>query len=178
MKRVLITAFHISLLAIGWMILSWLFVNSPAIGAQAQNSPAVAAPAGTAHDDVSADMCHGKCGHHHHGHFDRLFKKLGLTDAQRAQVKQVVSEERANMKPLVQSLREARKELRELTKNGAFDEQKVRASASKQADTMVNLIVAKERMKSRIYALLTPEQRAKAEQLKETWKHNRKEKKQ
>ena len=44
------------------------------------------------------------------------------------------------------------------------------AIAKGQADILTELTVAKERMESRIYALLTPEQRAKAEEIRESWK--------
>jgi Spy/CpxP family protein refolding chaperone len=77
-------------------------------------------------------------------------------------------EERAKMKPLVQKLKAGRDELRALPK-GQFDEAKVRAIAKGQADTIADLIVAREHMKSRIYAVLTPEQRANVEQMREKW---------
>ncbi len=53
---------------------------------------------------------------------------------------------------------------------GQFDETKVRAIAKGQADTIADMIVAKERMKSRLFAVLTPEQRTKVEQMCEKWK--------
>ncbi len=175
MKKFVVTAFHITLFAVGWMILSWLFVNSPAIGAQ-PNTPAVAS-AGQAGDDFPADQHHGMCGKqmHHKKHFGQFLKKLNLTAEQKTQVKQIMTEEREKIKPLAQSLKEQRKELRDLTKGGAFDEQKVRAAASKQANTMTDLIVARERMKSRIFAVLTPEQRDKAEQMHQKWMEGKKE---
>ena len=78
-------------------------------------------------------------------------------------------EERAKMKPLVQKLKAGRDQLRALSK-GQFDEAKVRAIAKGQADIRTELIVEKQRMKSRLYAVLTPEQRAKVEQMLEKWK--------
>ena len=97
-------------------------------------------------------------------------RKLNLTDAQRKQMKTIVSEERPKMKPLFEQLKAGREQLDALIKSGPFDEAKVRSIAKAQADTLIDMIVAKERMKSQIYAVLTPEQRAKAEKLREAWK--------
>jgi Spy/CpxP family protein refolding chaperone len=81
------------------------------------------------------------------------------------------------MKPLVLKLKAGREQLCALPK-GQFDEAKVRAIAKGQADIITELIVDKERMKSRIYAVLTPEQRTKVEQMREKWKsHHEKEQK-
>ncbi len=60
--------------------------------------------------------------------------------------------------------------MRALEKTGQFDEAKVQAVAKGQAEIISQLIVEKARMKSRMYAVLTPEQRAKAEQMRESWK--------
>ena len=51
------------------------------------------------------------------------------------------------------------------TANGQFDETRVRAIANEQALLMVDSVVEHERMKSKIFAILTPEQRTKAEEL-------------
>jgi protein CpxP len=98
-----------------------------------------------------------------------LWKKLNLTDEQKKEMFSIRLDERAKMKPLIQKLKAGRDELRALPK-GQFDESKVRAIAKGQADTLTELIVAKERMKSRMYAVLTPEQRAKAKELSDAWK--------
>ncbi len=174
MKRVL-TGFAIALVAVVWMAGSWFFFNSIAIGAQGSATPAVAdtgkaAPKGEA---AAEGHCkhwkhwehHGRCHGHHH-----LWKKLHITDAQKTQIHAIISEERAKMEPLFEQLKAGHKELKALRKSGTFDEAQVRSIAKGQADTIVELIVAKERMKSGIYAVLTPEQRAKAQELREKWK--------
>ena len=74
------------------------------------------------------------------------------------------------MKPMFQQLKAGREQLDALIKSGPFDEAKVRSIAKAQADTLADMIVAKQRMKSKIYAVLTPEQHAKAEKLREAWK--------
>jgi len=152
MKR-LLTGFTVTLIAAVWMMGTCFFFNSIAAGAQ----------------DAGTATC--KCGEHwkhHHGHH-HFWKKLNLTDAQKKEMFSIRLDERAKMKPLVQKLKAGREPLRALPK-GKFDEAKVRSIAKGQADTITELIVEKERMKSMMYAVLTPEQRAKAEQIRESWK--------
>ncbi len=172
MKR-LLTGFAITLVAVVWMIGSWFFFNSIAVGTMGSVTPAVADVSKTGPQDAGAAECEG--GHHwkhrhggHHGHH-HLWKELNLTDAQKKEMFSIRLEERAKMKPLVQKLKEGRDQLRALPK-GQFDEAKVRAIAKGHADIITELIVEKQRMKSRIYAVLTPEQHAKVEQMREKWK--------
>ena len=172
MKR-LLTGFTIAFVAAVWMMGSWFFFNSVAVGAQGSATPAVADVSKSDPQDTGA--FEGECGHHwkhhhwgRHGHH-HLWKKLDLTDAQKKEMFSIRLEERAKMKPLVQKLKAGRDQLRALPK-GQFDEAKVRAIAKEQADVITDLIVEKQRMKSRFYEVLTPEQRAKFEQMREKWK--------
>ncbi len=172
MKR-LLTGFTVTLAAVVWMTGSWLFFNSITAGAQGLATPAFAEKTGP-NDGASQEHCGKWKGHHrhfgrHHGHF-ALWRKLNLTDAQRSQIKTIVSEERPKMKPLFQQLQAGREQLNALIKSGSFDEAKVQSIAKGQAATLADMIVEKQRMKSRIYAVLTPEQRARAEKLREAWK--------
>lgn len=163
MKRVL-TVLAVVLVAAVWITASWFFFNSIAAGAEESNAPAVA----DLNNGNPADK-HGENLKGHDGH-KGLWKELNLTDEQRKQVRPIVKEERAKMKPLVQRLKAGRDQLNALRKSGPFDETKVRSIAKGQADTLTELILQRERMKSRIYELLTPEQRAKAEQLQKSSK--------
>jgi len=172
MKRVL-TGFAVILVAVVWMAGSWFFFNSIAIGAPGSTTPAVADTGKTGPQEEAA--AEGPCGKHwkHHGHrhgHHHLWKRLHLTDAQKTQIHTIISEERAKMKPLFQQLKAGRDELKALRKSGTFDEAKVRSIAKGQADTIIELIVTKERIKSKVYAVLTPEQRTKAQELREKWK--------
>lgn len=49
MKKTMIAAVNIALIAVGWFALSWLFFNSMAVGAQNRTSPGLAAAYGS-HD--------------------------------------------------------------------------------------------------------------------------------
>ena len=59
--------------------------------------------------------------------------------------------------------------------NGSFDENQARTFANKQTQLMTDLIVEKERMRSQVYAVLTPEQRQKALQLMQERQQRRQE---
>lgn len=113
------------------------------------------------------------CGHHqrgHWGHHHHFGEMLNLTDNQKKEMFSIKLDERAKIKPLFQSLKGAREQLGALVRSGKFDEAKVRAIANSQAATIANLIVEKTRMRSRMYAVLTPEQRTKMEKMRESWK--------
>jgi len=95
-----------------------------------------------------------------------LSRQLDLTDAQRTQVKTILEAERPKVAPLLTEVAQNRQQLHELTASGKFDEAQVRSIASRQAQAMTELIVEKERVKSKIYnEVLTPEQRTKADQM-------------
>lgn len=96
--------------------------------------------------------------------FHRMAQELNLTADQQAQVKNIMQAEKAKVQPLMQQLRQ-NEQAQNATVNGNFDEAQARAFANKQTQIMSDLIVEKQRTKSQIYALLTPEQRQKAQQL-------------
>ena len=87
---------------------------------------------------------------------------LDLTDAQQAQVKQIMAAEKPTMMPLVQQLHQSQQQLRQIEESGTFDEAKVRTLTSQQSQTMTELIVEKAKIHSQIFNILTPDQKAKA----------------
>jgi len=95
----------------------------------------------------------------------RMATELGLTDPQKTQIKQLLQSEKTTVQPLREQLRSEHQQMLAATKGGAFDEAQVRTLANQQAQTQANLIVEREKMKAEIYKLLTPDQRAKADQL-------------
>jgi len=108
----------------------------------------------------------GKFGHHHGWMLQRMTRELNLTEAQQAQIKTILQTQRAKIQPLMQQLHQ-NEQAQNAAVTGAFDETQARAFAGKQTQIMSDLIVEKERTKSEIYAVLTPDQRAKAQQLLE-----------
>ncbi|MCM3871607.1 MAG: Spy/CpxP family protein refolding chaperone [Pyrinomonadaceae bacterium] len=96
---------------------------------------------------------------------DHIARELNLTEAQRAQVKTLMVAAHATVAPLQEKIGDVRKQLELATANGQFDEAQVRSLANQQAQLMAETIVEHERMKSKVYSLLTPEQRTKAEEM-------------
>jgi len=96
------------------------------------------------------------------GHMLHFFTDyLDLTDAQQAQVKDILAKEKPALKPLMQQMAQSHQQIRELTMSGSFDEAKVRALATQQAQTMTEMIVQKARVESEMIQVLTPEQKTK-----------------
>jgi Spy/CpxP family protein refolding chaperone len=98
---------------------------------------------------------------------NRIAAELGLTDAQKQEIKGIVAAERSQVEPLLRQLAATRQQLRAASRDGSFDEAQVRTLAEQQSQTITELIVARERVKSKIYHVLTPEQRAKAEGMRQ-----------
>jgi Spy/CpxP family protein refolding chaperone len=96
---------------------------------------------------------------------EHLSRELNLTDAQTAELKAFLDTERPTVDALMKKLEESHRQLGDATANGHFDEAQVRALATQQAQTMADLIVEQERVKAKIYNTLTPEQRAKVEEM-------------
>jgi Spy/CpxP family protein refolding chaperone len=86
---------------------------------------------------------------------------LDMTDAQQAQMKDILSKEQPTIQPLLQQLAQSHQQIRQLEASAPFDETKVRALATQQSQTMTELLVQKSRIKSELMQILTPEQKAK-----------------
>lgn len=102
-----------------------------------------------------------------------FLRDLNLTDAQKAQVKQIVDNFEASTKELHQKLRAMRSQEGNVLKDGAFDEAAVRSAAQARASIEVELEVARARMRSQVYAILTPEQKAKIAERRQQFEQRR-----
>lgn len=95
------------------------------------------------------------------GHMMGFFADyLNLTDAQQAQMKGVLQKEHDTLKPLMQQLQQTRQQIRQY-EEGTFDEAKVRALATQEAQTNVELTVQHARIHNELFQMLTPDQQAK-----------------
>jgi protein CpxP len=90
-------------------------------------------------------------------------RQLNLTDDQKAKVKEIFEANKPTVQPIMQAMKTNHEKLAAL--NGNFDEAQVSAMAKEQGDLTAQMIVARERVKSQIFAILTDEQKAKAAQL-------------
>ncbi|HXM67238.1 MAG TPA: Spy/CpxP family protein refolding chaperone [Candidatus Acidoferrum sp.] len=114
----------------------------------------------------SAPAGHG----HRHGMrgpmMDFPFKQLNLTDAQKAQVKELMQKEHSTMKPLMQQMHQMDQQIKQYSEStGTFDETKVQALVTPQAQTLVQLKVEQARIHNELYQLLTPDQQTKMKEI-------------
>jgi protein CpxP len=113
---------------------------------------------------VYAQGPHLGFGHRKGGMLSHMTKELNLTEAQQTQIKNILADERTRTKPLMQQIRQ-NQQAQNAKIDGSFDETQVRAFANNQAQIMRDLIIEKQRTKSQIYSVLTPDQRQKVLQL-------------
>lgn len=102
--------------------------------------------------------------------FGRIAQKLNLSDEQKAQVKTILEDSKTRSKPLMDELRESRKQSENLGTDGTFNEEQVNQIANAQAEKQKQLFIEREKTKAQIFAILTPEQRAEAAKMKEQFK--------
>jgi protein CpxP len=114
---------------------------------------------------VAAAMAQGPHGGGPGGEFHHLLKQLNLTADQHTQVKAIFQKEKPAMEPLMQQMRQNHEAMKALEAAGPFDEAKVTALATQNSQTVIQLEVEHERIKSEILAILTPDQKAKLAQL-------------
>lgn len=96
------------------------------------------------------------------GHMMRFFSSyLDLTDTQQAQVKAILAKEKPTFLPLVQQVEQGRRQLRQITQSGNFDEAQARALVASQSQNITELIVQKARVEAELFQVLTPEQKTK-----------------
>ncbi len=96
---------------------------------------------------------------------EHISRELNLTDAQKEQAKAIFEAQRAVEDERHAKLEELHKQIDAATANGQFDEAIVRPLASQQAQLMTEEMIDHLRLHSKLYALLTPEQRTKADQM-------------
>ena len=95
------------------------------------------------------------------GHMMGFFAKyLDVTDAQKTEMKAVLQKEHATMKPLMQQVHQMDQQLKQY-EEGTFDEAKVQALVTQQAQTLVQVRVQETRIHSELFQMLTPEQQSK-----------------
>jgi protein CpxP len=96
----------------------------------------------------------------------RVLRQLDLTDEQRAQVRQVMASHRDELRAIGQKLRAAHRAQAEAVTASQFDEQAVRTRAAELAAISADAAVLRARVHSEVFAVLTPDQQAKAAELK------------
>jgi Spy/CpxP family protein refolding chaperone len=101
------------------------------------------------------------------GTLDKIANRLNLTDEQKAEIRQIIENEIPVAKPILLSGLAIHQQLKPLGRDGVYNAPEVQRLATAQSQNAKLLIVEKEKVKARIFAVLTPEQRAEAEKMSE-----------
>lgn len=104
-----------------------------------------------------------------------FLRDLNLTDAQKAQVKQIVDNFAASTKELREKMRSLGGRPEDVLNGATFDEAAVRSQAQARAAVQVELEVAHARMLSQVYNVLTAEQKAQLQERRQEFEQRRKE---
>ncbi len=98
-------------------------------------------------------------------HITRILHRLDLSDGQRENIHAILEAARPEFQERMESLRAARHELWNLDP-AAFDETRVRELARSHTEEMVELMVLGQKVRSQVWAQLTPEQREEAAEMR------------
>lgn len=103
-------------------------------------------------------------GHAWHGHHGmamggHMYSKLNLSDAQHAQIRQLTQQSRAQAKPQMQALRQARQAFAAATPGTAAYQTAASNMAEAEADAARARATRHADLRAQIYGLLTPAQR-------------------
>ena len=99
-----------------------------------------------------------QCGKHQRHGFKKIEKKLGLTDAQKAQAKAIFQGNKDVVKPIITSLHTEKKNLQALMHADTIDEAAIRAETAKIAGIQADLNVNRAKVGAQFRAILTPAQ--------------------
>jgi len=95
----------------------------------------------------------------------RMVRALGLTETQKEQAKAVRQQAKQNAEPLVKQLKANRQALAAAVK--ANDVAQIHSLAAQQGNLQGQLLGIRSEARAKVYATLTPEQKAKADQMRE-----------
>jgi protein CpxP len=120
---------------------------------------------------ITAVLAQSTKGHYgHRGGMGRVFSQLGLTDAQKTQLKQVRSNHKAALSDLRGQIRAKMQTVRQGEQSGAFDEQAATQALTDTAPLKAKLMSEEFKMRQEMLAVLTPDQKAKLDQMRQQWK--------
>jgi Spy/CpxP family protein refolding chaperone len=101
----------------------------------------------------------------------RILANLNLTDAQKAQAKEIMQQARTAAQPVRQQLQQSRQSLAAAVKND--DTVQIQSLAAAQGALQGQVLAIQSTAKAKLFAILTPEQKAKAEQTQQKIKQLR-----
>jgi len=115
---------------------------------------------------------HGR-GHGRHGGGMMGFRNLDLTDAQKAQMKQIRETSFQNLGPVMEQIRAKRQEIRQANQDGNVNEALIAQKLTEIAPLEAKLQAERARVHQQMLSVLTPDQKAKLDQQREEFKAKR-----
>ena len=97
----------------------------------------------------------------------RMLEQLNLTDAQKEQIQAIETSSRDASKENFDKMRTFDEQLRKLIESGTFDEAQARQILNAKSQTMIELEIIRLRTDAAVLKILTTEQKAQLEQLKQ-----------
>jgi Spy/CpxP family protein refolding chaperone len=128
----------------------------------AAGSAAVLLVTGLVFAQVQSSTAHGGM----QRHFQFIANYLSLTDAQKQAAQTILQEAHAQAEPILAQLKTGHQDMAAAVKGGKSDAE-LTAIATAQGNLMGQLAAIHAKAMSKIYAQLTPDQKAKADQLHE-----------
>ncbi|HQU82436.1 MAG TPA: Spy/CpxP family protein refolding chaperone [Pyrinomonadaceae bacterium] len=97
----------------------------------------------------------------------RILEQIGLTDAQKTQIQTLLENSRSASQSYFEKLRGFDEQIRSLAESKTFDETQARAILKEKADVQIELDLIRLKTDAAVLAVLTTEQLAKLETLKQ-----------
>jgi periplasmic protein CpxP/Spy len=98
--------------------------------------------------------------------FGRLAGQLGLSDAQKDQIKTIMQSHRDEWKSLADRASAARKALNDAVTADTVDENAIRQASAAQAAVQADMAVTRARVHAEVFQVLTPDQQKQAKELR------------
>ena len=108
-----------------------------------------------------------------HGMQGEFFRNLDLTDAQKAQMKQLRESSAQTTRPLMEQIQAKRRELRDANQSGSFSEALATQKLTEIAPLEAKLMGEQFKLHQQMLSVLTAEQKTKLEQSREQFKTKR-----
>jgi len=146
------------------------FVKYAAVAALATGMVFAQTPAGTSQSETGT----AKQGRHGfmRRHLGRVTQALNLTDSQKQQSRAIFQQARESSQPLRRQLKQNREALQAAAKANTGDAE-IQRLANEQGSLLAQLVTIRTEASAKFYQLLTPEQRAKADQLRGQFRQQR-----
>lgn len=100
------------------------------------------------------------------GRMEMMAEVLGLSDAQKEQIRSIHEQEHTAMEQTIQQMREGREQMRALLENDTFNEEAIRSLALSQESLRTEMFVSRAKVKNQVFQLLTSDQQELANKLK------------